>query len=354
MGDVRMYRNTYAKINLTNIYDNVLNIKNNYNYEYYIAVVKANCYGHGLKAIEPMIKAGCNYLAVATLDEALEVRELYPNIPILCLGVVYKKDLTVCYENNITITVNSKEYFYDIKELNIPLKIHLKLNTGMNRLGIKTVNDVVDCIKAIDESSFILEGIYTHIFNPNSEFDTNRQFEKFNMLCSNIDLSKIKIIHLAASDTLTKYPKLNYVNGVRLGIIMYGFNDNIKLKSTFSLYSTIAQLNNITTTEKVGYNGLYIPSNDEKIGVVQIGYADGITRAYTGNTVYINDKEYQIVGNVCMDMLFVKIDENIKEYQEITLLKDNKHIIDTANHLKTIPYEILCLISNRVPRIYVD
>ena len=353
MGD-DMYRNTYAKINLSNIYDNILNIKNKYDYEYYIAVVKANCYGHGLKAIEPMIKAGCNYLAVATLDEALEVRALYPNIPVLCLGVVYKKDLNVCYENNITITVNSKEYFSEIKDLNIPLKIHLKLNTGMNRLGLKDVNDVNDCIKWIEESSYQLEGIYTHIFNPNSEFDTNRQFEKFEKLCENIDLSKVKIVHVAASDTLTKYPKPQYVNGVRLGIIMYGFNDILNLKSTFSLYSTIAQVNNITTTEKVGYNGLYIPKQDEHIGVVQIGYADGIIRAYTGNNVFINDKEYQIVGNVCMDMLFVQTDEQIKEYQEVVLLKDNKHIIDTANHLKTIPYEILCSISNRVPRIYVD
>ena len=81
-------------------------LKNKYNYQYYIAVVKANCYGHGLKAIEPMLKAGCNYLAVATLDEALNVRELYPNIPILCLGIVYKKDLQVCLDNNITITIN--------------------------------------------------------------------------------------------------------------------------------------------------------------------------------------------------------------------------------------------------------
>ena len=353
MGD-DMYRNTYAKINLSNIYDNILNIKNRYDYEYYIAVVKANCYGHGLKAIEPMIKAGCNYLAVATLDEALEVRALYPNIPVLCLGVVYKKDLNVCYENNITITVNSKEYFSEIKDLNIPLKIHLKLNTGMNRLGLKDVNDVNDCIKWIEESRYQLEGIYTHIFNPNSEFDTNRQFAKFEKLCENIDLSKVKIVHVAASDTLTKYPKPQYVNGVRLGIIMYGFNDILNLKSTFSLYSTIAQVNNITTTEKVGYNGLYIPKQDEHIGVVQIGYADGIIRAYTGNNVFINDKEYQIIGNVCMDMLFVQTDEQIKEYQEVVLLKDNNHIIDTANHLKTIPYEILCSISNRVPRIYVD
>lgn len=353
MGD-NVYRNTYAKINLSNIYDNVINIKNRYDYEYYIAVVKANCYGHGLRAIEPMIKAGCNYLAVATLDEALEVRELYQDIPILCLGIIYKNDLKICLEKNITITVNSKEYFNDIKDLNIPLKIHLKLNTGMNRLGIKDIEDVDTCIKEIEDSNFILEGIYTHIFNPSSWFDTNRQFEKFDKMCKNINLSKIKIIHIAASDTLTRYPKPEYVNGARLGIIMYGFSDRLELKSTFSLYSTIAQINSISKEDKVGYNGAYTPQENEKIGIIQIGYADGIMRAYTGNKVFINNKESKIIGNVCMDMLFVQLDNDSNEYQEVVLLKDNEHIIKTSEHLKTIPYEILCSISNRVPRIYVD
>ena len=135
---------------------------------------------------------------------------------------------------------------------------------------------------------------------------------------------------------------------------MYGFSDVLNLKSTFSLYSTIAQINNVNNKEKIGYNGDYIPNTDEKIGVIQVGYADGIIRAYKGNSVYINNKEYSIVGNVCMDMLFVKIDDDIKEYDEVTLLKDNVHIMQTSNHLHTIPYEVICSISNRVPRIYID
>lgn len=351
---INLYRNTYAKINLSNIYDNITTIKNKYDYEYYIAVVKANCYGHGLKAIEPMIKAGCNYLAVATLDEALNVRALYPNIPILCLGIIYKKDLEVCLQHNITITINSKEYFDSIKELNLPLKVHLKLNTGMNRLGLKITNDVNYIISAIEQTNYILEGIYTHIYNPNNEFDTHNQLDKFYDLCSNIDLTKIKIVHIAASDTLTKYPKQKFINGVRLGIIMYGFSDMLELKSTFSLHSAIAQINPVNNEEKVGYNGDYKPQDNELIGVVQIGYADGIIRAYKGNTVFINNKEYTIVGNICMDMLFIKIDNDAKTYDEVILLKDNVHIMQTAKHLHTIPYEVLCTISNRVPRIYID
>lgn len=353
MGD-DMYRNTYAKINLANIYDNVTTLKEKYSYEYYIAVVKANCYGHGLKAIEPMIKAGCNYLAVATLDEALSVRELHPSIPILCLGIVYKKDLQVCLTHNITITINSKAYYESIKDLNMPLKVHLKLNTGMNRLGIKDREDLDYILDSINHTNYTLEGIYTHIYNPNNEFDTHNQLDKFYNLCENIDLSKIKIVHIAASDTLTKYPKQQFINGVRLGIIMYGFSEELELKSTFSLHSAIAQINSVNNTEKVGYNGIYVPDSLEKVGVVQIGYADGIIRAYKDNSVFINNKEYKIVGNVCMDMLFVKLDDSVNEYEEVTLLKDNVHIVQTAQHLHTIPYEVLCSISNRVPRIYID
>jgi len=343
-----------VKVNLANIYDNVATLKNKYSYEYYIAVVKANCYGHGLRAIEPMLKAGCNYLAVATLEEALSIRELHPNIPILCLGIVYKKDLQICLDNSITITINSKDYYESIKELNLPLKVHLKLNTGMNRLGIKNRDDLDYIISSIEHTNYILEGIYTHIYNPNSEFDTHNQLDKFYSLCTNIDLSKIKIVHIAASDTLTKYPKQEFINGVRLGIAMYGFSQELELKSTFSLHSTIAQINDVNTEDKVGYEGDYIPTADEKIGVVQIGYADGIGRAYKGNSVFINDKEYSIIGNVCMDMLFVKLDSNVKEYEEVTLLKDNVHIVQTSKNLHTIPYEIICSISNRVPRIYIN
>ena len=349
-----MYRNTYAKINLKNIYDNIIEIKKNYDYEYYIAVVKANCYGHGLKAIKPMIKAGCNYLAVATLDEALEVRKLFTDIPILCLGIVYKKDLNVCLKHNITITVNSKHYYDEIKEINLPLKIHLKLNTGMNRLGISDANEVLEIINSIPNTNYILEGIYTHIYNPKSEYDTNNQFHKFYQLCSKIDLSNIKIVHIAASDTLTKYPKQPFINGVRLGIIMYGFSEELKLKPTFSLYSSVAQINEIQPNDKVGYGGIYQSTEKEMVAVIQIGYADGILRAYRGNTIFINDKTYQIIGNVCMDMLFVKVDSTVKEYDKVILLKDNVHIMQTANHLHTIPYEIMCSISNRVPRTYED
>jgi alanine racemase len=347
-----MYRHTYAKINTKAIYNNITKIKNTYDYKYYIAVVKANCYGHGINSIQSMIDAGCNYLAVATLEEALEIRNRFKDIPILCLELIFPKDLKICIDNNITITINSLDYYNQIKDLNYPLKVHIKLNTGMNRLGINRKIELNEIYTSLKNSNYIIEGIYTHIFNSDDENDTNKQFNEFYELCNDIDLNSIDIVHIAASSTLTKYIKTKYINGVRLGIIMYGFSDELELESTFSLHSKIIQINEIDINDKLGYNGDYIPSKKEIIGVIQIGYADGVIREYKGNYVYINNNKYEIIGNICMDMLFVKLDHTISLYDEVTLLKDNVHIMQTSTHLNTIPYEVMCNISDRVTRIY--
>lgn len=351
---MKNYRDTYALINLNNIKENVSKIVNYYNeYEYYFGVVKADCYGHGLNSIKAIIDGGCNYLAVATLDEALEIRNSYKDIPILCLGVVSIDYLNICDQNNITITISSKEYVDEvIKNDYNNLKVHIKINSGMNRLGIDSNNDLKYIINKLDSKNIYVEGIYTHIYNASDEFDTKKQFEQYEKIIGDINKEKIRIFHVAASETLVSYPKLSFVNGCRLGIIMYGFsNNNLDLKSTFSLHSKIIQINELNEGDKLGYNGAYVAKEKEKIGVVCIGYADGIIRKNTNRSVYINGKEYYIVGNICMDMLFVKVDDFVNVNDEVIILKDNNHIEEVASHLETIPYEILCSISKRVPRI---
>ena len=151
------------------------------------------------------------------------------------------------------------------------------------------------------------------------------------------------------------YSKLPYANGCRLGIAMYGLMDKkeLQLDSTFSLYSEIIQINDIEN-ETVGYNGTYKAVNKEKIAVIPIGYADGIIRKNTGRNVYINNKSYNIVGNICMDMLFVQVDDTVKVGDKVTIIKDIEHIEEIAKHLDTISYEIICSIGKRVPRIYVN
>lgn len=352
-----MYRNTYLEINLKNIEENVRNIvKNNIGYKYYFGVVKADCYGHDdIQTVKSIIKGGCNYLCVATLEEAIQIRKALKDIPILCLGLISKEYIKICKKKNITITIPSLKYIQDLESENTKdLKVHFKLNTGMNRLGINEKKELQDAFDIAQNNKMNIEGIYTHIYDASDKERYNKQIENFQELIQSIDIQKIKIIHTSASDAMINYDIPANVNGCRLGIIMYGFaqQEKLKLKSTFSLKSQVVQINNLKKGETLGYNGAYKADEDQKVAVVSIGYADGIIRKNTGRTVFIKKKEYPIVGNICMDMLFVKVDDNVELYDEVVILKDIEHIKRVSKHLDTIPYEVLCSIGKRVPRIY--
>ncbi|MCM1371096.1 MAG: alanine racemase [Clostridium sp.] len=352
-----MYRNTYAEINLENIEYNVHEIISKYNkFNYYFGVVKADSYGHGaLETVDAIIKGGVNYLVVALLEEALELRTKYHEIPILCLGLIKNEDIEVAIKNNITLSILNINYLnsIDISKLK-DAKIHIKINTGMNRLGVSTMEEFNNIYKILEKNKINIEGIYSHIHTASDSMMTNNQFKKFEYITRNIDLMKIKIIHIQASEALTRYEKPKYVNGCRLGIIMYGFNNDneLKLKSTFKLYSNVIQINTLEKNDTVGYNAEYKASGKEKIAVIPIGYADGIIRKNTGMKVYINNKPYKVIGNVCMDMLFVKIDESVKVFDKVEIIRDKYQIEEMARQLNTIVYEVLCNIGKRVPRIY--
>lgn len=356
---MNLTRNTYAKINLDNIKGNVEKIINRYNdYKYYFGVVKANCYGHyDIKTVEKIVQGGCNYLAVATLDEALYIRKYIKNIPVLCLGLIPVQFIGKVKENNITITINSMDYMKELMNENIDgIKAHIKINTGMNRLGMKEKQEINAVIELAKEKNVKLEGIYSHIYEATNKKLYDKQIEIFKEILEDINAKDIfSIIHISASDALSLYKKPGFVNGCRLGIIMYGFTElkDLDLKSTFELYSEVIQINTLNKGETIGYNGIYTAKEDgERIAVVSIGYDDGIIRKNTGRYVYINDEKYQIVGNICMDMLFVKIDNKVKLHDKVVILKDIEHIKEVAKHLETIPYEVLCTVGQRVKRIY--
>ena len=347
-----MYRNTYAEINLKNIKYNVNKIINTYNnYKYYIGVVKADSYGHNTeKVVKSIIDGGCNYLAVSSLDEAIEVRN-YFDIPILCLGIIHPEYMDICVKNNIDITVTNLQYLKEIKNYN--LNIHIKIDTGMNRLGVKDKEEFDLIIKEIEDSNLNLKGIYTHIYEASNKEVIEKQIDKFKYITSNVNLNEIDIVHIAQSDTLVNYPKIDFCNGCRLGIIMYGLNENnLDLKNTFSLCSEVIEIKQLKQGDIVSYNGLYKAKEDELIGIVSIGYADGVNRKLTGSYIYINNKKYEIVGNICMDMLMIKIDSSVKLNDKVYIYKDINHIKYLSKYLDTIPYELICNVSKRVERKY--
>lgn len=350
-------RNTYMEVDLNKIERNVRKIiKNNNQYQYYIGVVKADCYGlSDIKTVKSIIAGGCNYLAVATFEEAIHIRENIKNISILCLGMVPKEYLEDCIKNNITITINSLDYVEEIKNiLSSEMKVHIKLNTGMNRLGISKEDELIKAYEILNSKGVDIEGIYSHIYDANNEERYNKQIEKYKKLLNTIDYKNIKIRHISASEALINYEKPELINGSRLGIIMYGFTDSkeLGLESTFKLKSEVIQINELEKGETLGYGGMYTAVEKTKIAVVPIGYADGIIRKNTGRDVFINDKRYPILGNVCMDMMFIKVDNNVKVHDTVEVLKDLEHVEEVAKHLETISYEVMCSIGKRVPRIY--
>ena len=247
-------RNTYLEINLGKIKSNLKTILKEFpEYKYYFGVVKANCYGldnKNLEVTKAIIDAGCNYLAVATFDEAITIRKKFKEIPILVLGHVSKSYIQEAISNNITITIQSEECLNELLTQNLRgLKAHIKINTGMNRLGInKGLKSLYNnCIK----NNIYVEGIFTHIYNASNENDYNKQIERFEDLLKEIDISKVPIIHISASEALTNYKKVKEANGCRLGIIMYGFSEKMELESPIKLYSEIVQIHNLKKGEVV-------------------------------------------------------------------------------------------------------
>ena len=227
-----MYRKTYALISTENLKNNVKEIKSKYpDYEYYFGVVKNNAYGHGDRVVSSLIEGGINYLAVSSLDEAMHIREFEKKIPILILEPIDLEFIDVAASNEITITVDNLEYVKALIKLKFSkkLKVHFKIDSGMNRLGFKTRDEINEAYKTIlEKENILLEGIYTH-FATSGRGDSYYDFQVNTVydLIKDIDLDSIPIVHFDRSLTFVSHEHLKKVNGVRLGIIMYGFSGSV-------------------------------------------------------------------------------------------------------------------------------
>ena len=367
-------RNTYAEINLEYLKHNIEDIINNYSYDYYFGVVKANAYGHGFKCLKTMEKAGINYFCVATLEEAIQARK-YTTKPILCFGYVNLNDIDLVIKNDITLTIISYDYYKELINKNPKIKVHLKINSGMNRLGIKNKEEVKEIFDTLKNSNIELEGIYTHCATSgvnDSYYDY--QINKFDEITSLIDLHNIPIVHIFNSLALARHEKLSFANGVRLGLMMYGFTynigenkltklkrklfnkhispttltNNLNLKKVLSLHSEVININVVNKGEFVGYNAKYIANKDTLVAIVPIGHADGITKDY--QIVSISDNIYPIIG-LCMDYLMVEVDNKVSLHDEVDIINDKLPISRIKNDS---PHHLLVSITSRVERKYKE
>lgn len=345
-----------------------------------MAVVKANAYGVGaIKASEIFLQEGANYLGVATLDEALELRSHFSKTPILILGYSPNANASMLIDNDLSTMIFSLEQAEVFSQMALKsqkrLKIHLKIDTGMHRLGLEPNFKSIEIIKKIRALKGLeVEGIFTHLSNADAKIKTHakNQMKAFNAFLEQLLDQKIEFQYRHAYNSagilsLCNGNENRFLNLYRPGIMLYGFypSNGMKetcptiLKNVISLKAQIVQIRSVKKGEFIGYGEHFYTNEETLVGVLALGYADGLMRAL-GNRIQvaINNQLAPLIGKVCMDQCFVKLNNiEAKEGDEVILFGDKSAKANDASEiaalLNTIPYETISTLSKRLERVYI-
>ncbi|GAA9826451.1 alanine racemase [Helicobacter pylori] len=345
-----------------------------------MAVVKANAYGAGaIKASEIFLQEGAHYLGVATLDEALELRSHFPKTPILILGYSPNSNASMLIDNDLSAMIFSLEQAEVFSQMALKsqkrLKIHLKIDTGMHRLGLEPNFKSIEIIKKIRALKGLeIEGIFTHLSNADDKIKTHakNQMKAFNAFLEQLLDQKIEFQYRHAYNSagilsLCNGNENRFLNLYRPGIMLYGFypSNGMKetcptiLKNVISLKAQIVQIRSVKKGEFIGYGEHFYTNEETLVGVLALGYADGLMRAL-GNRIQvaINNQLAPLIGKVCMDQCFVKLNNiQAKEGDEVILFGDKSAKANDASEiaalLNTIPYETISTLSKRLERVYI-
>ncbi|WP_273127199.1 alanine racemase [Bacillus weihaiensis] len=363
------YRDTWVEVNLDAISQNVSAMKKLIGEQTkIIAVVKANAYGHGaIQVAHAALESGASMLAVAFLDEAIQLRQAGFDCPILVMGATRAQDVHVAVSYGITLTIFSldwaKEASHYVDQGDVLL--HVKVDTGMGRLGVRGVDELQAILEfAQEHEHFHIEGIFTHFATAD---ETNspyylKQLTKFQEVIADVPKGNL-LIHCANSAAGLK-DKASLYNAVRQGISMYGLTPSVEMKKelpfelheAFSLKTKLVHVKQLKKGDKVSYGATYEAEESEWIGTLPIGYADGWLRKLQDSEVLIEGKRMQLVGRICMDQCMVKLPYELPVGTNVTLIgRQGNEVIssdEVAERLETINYEVPCTISSRVPRIF--
>ncbi|WP_255259679.1 alanine racemase [Lentibacillus sp. CBA3610] len=317
------------------------------------------------KGLETVQNAG-----VALLEEALKLREAGITAPILVFGRVLPQDVPVAVRHDITLTCFQTEWVHEVNQLSLssPVNVHMKWDTGMGRVGLRTADELKELTEEINDSSAInLTGIYTHFATADDAgFDYfEMQQSRFEYLLQTFEAiwNKPVSVHIGNSAASIRFPERMY-DYMRFGISMYGLYPSdvlkeereIDLKPAFSLHSRLIHVKKVDPGESISYGATYTTRDQEYIGTIPIGYADGWIRKLQGMDVLIDGKRMPIVGRITMDQTMIRLDKEYSVGTKVTLIgKQGNSEIETdeiAAKLDTINYEIPCMISSRVPRLY--
>jgi len=348
------------KINKENLIKNLQKIR--YINQNIICVIKDNAYGLGIENIFPiLLENNCNYFAVAYIEEAIKIQEILKNfekekkinfsenrkIKIMALNYIEPKNLKYVIENNVEVTVFNFSQLYDYLKIldksfkNTVLKIHIKVNSGMNRLGFNE-NEILELIEKIKKyemnsknNKLEIISIFSHISDAENQIETEKQVEKYQNILKIFDENNIKYRyrHLQASPLLFKYgQKYNY-DFARVGMALYGMEPlsyDVRLLDVITVKSQIINIRNVKKNDKISYGSKGIVNRDSKIGIISIGYAHGFQKQIENSEeayVLVNGQKAKIIGEICMDMIFVDLTdiENVEVNDEVVIVGSQKN-----------------------------
>ena len=341
------------------------------------AVVKANAYGHGvIMMIDTLKENGADQFAVATLNEALELRKALIEDDILVLGILppgtEKISIKADIQHAVATYEKAKALSDAAQELgrNVRARVHIKLDTGMTRIGFQMTEEAIEEVLRINELPGLdIEGIFTH-FARADEADRKwavRQYERYQWFTGELEKRGMtfRIKHVSNSAAIMEMPE-TYNNMVRPGIILYGIYPSdemdpaaLDIKPVMSFKTRISHIKELPEDRQVSYGGKYLASKGDRIGTISVGYADGYTRAQSGKAeVLYNGKRVKVIGNICMDQCMIDLRDfpDAKAGDEVVLIGRSGDEEITADEVAarygTIGYEVVCAVNRRVPRYY--
>lgn len=378
MHDDNLTRPAWAEIDLSAIAHNMAELRRvTKSSAKMMAIVKANGYGHGAVPVSQVaLKNGAEYLGVAILNEAIELRNAGITAPILILGFTPREHAAEAVKADVTQTVYNFKGALAIGEAALKLgkvaKVHIKVDTGMGRLGLAANNNSIDEILNIAKLPGIeLEGMFTHfaVSDIRDKNYTNEQFEKFMELDSQLRLRglQIPIRHTANSAAIIDLPYA-HLDMVRAGVSLYGLypsdeveKEKVELKPALGFKARIANVKVVPSGISISYGRTYVTDRETVVATVPVGYADGYTRLYSNKTsVLIKGRRVPVIGRVCMDQFMIDVTgvPEVEIDNEVVLIgqqgDQNVSADELAGLIGTINYEVVCMVSPRVPRLYLD
>ena len=351
---------SWAEINLDNLRHNINILKEIAGDSMLLPAIKANAYGHGIEEIfNVLVSEGIKWVGVATFNEAEKLRKLNKSANILIFGPIETEDMRKAIDMNIAFPLTSMSEIDFLNENNLAPRVHLKVDTGMGRIGFD-IDSLDEVKRRTGEGSKInIEGLFSHLSSADSNSEYSKwQIDRFKKVVEKFP--EVKYKHILNSFGLMQFSDSKY-DIIRPGIILYG---GIKKENTFSydfkpvmtLKARVSFVKKLENNSFISYNRRYEAKAGEKIATVSIGYADGIRRDLTGKgEVIIKNRRCKIAGTICMDQLMVSIPEDldVQAGDIVEFFGENIHVEEVAELCGTISYEILCGIGQRVTRIYI-